>query len=266
MTLRKRHNSGASIREIVIVLVAIAVMACIAIPRYREAQTLSRNSRAVRNLRVFATALEAYRADNPGYPPSLFRVFTLLSTPVAYLDNPLMPDEFPPLHFSSIPDPDTGVYTINTYQNPDQPLIMAHRYREPGLVTPFPADGMAYVIASAGPDLVASNPGVLFGSNASVRAIANNMYDPTNGTTSQGDIYRVGGVIPAQPQIRGYLFMRVIGSRGGYMTPDPTPRDSGFVAGSLLSPDEEANFGRIYYDLNADNLFDGADVQAANEP
>lgn len=54
--------------ELLIVVAIIAILAAIAVPNFLEAQTRSKVSRAVADMRTVATALETYYVDNNHYP------------------------------------------------------------------------------------------------------------------------------------------------------------------------------------------------------
>src|SRR5436309_2575639 len=59
---------GFTLIELLIVVAIIAVLAAIAVPNFLEAQTRSKVSRTLSDMRTIATALEAYRMDNRSYP------------------------------------------------------------------------------------------------------------------------------------------------------------------------------------------------------
>src|SRR5690606_19174726 len=78
----------------------IAILAAIAVPNFLEAQTRAKVSRAQADMRSIATALEAYRIDNNGYPYGVvdnvlapafspaniqYTVVARLSTPISYI-------------------------------------------------------------------------------------------------------------------------------------------------------------------------------------
>ena len=60
---------GFTLIELLIVVAIIAILAAIAVPNFLEAQTRSKVSRALADLRSLATALEAYRVDFNRYTP-----------------------------------------------------------------------------------------------------------------------------------------------------------------------------------------------------
>lgn len=145
----------------VFVLLISALMVAIAVPNFLEAQNRARISRTKSDLRTVAVALESYHIDHEAYPPTLHN----LTSPVAYL--------------SSVPyDPFTGKDSPQTYD--------------------YATDAEDHwILRGVGPDedkdmvplesyLDGDEPG-----EAGQKRLPYE-YDPTNGTVSSGDIFRVG--------------------------------------------------------------------------
>jgi len=65
-----RRRNAFTLIELLIVVAIIAILAAIAVPNFLEAQTRSKVSRAVTDMRSMGTALEAFRVDNNSYPTS----------------------------------------------------------------------------------------------------------------------------------------------------------------------------------------------------
>lgn len=193
-------RQGFTLIELLIVVAIIAILAAIAVPNFLEAQNRAKVSRAKADIRTLVLAIQTYVIDwnnvfpdnndavnhnawakglyfskenpnspadvkwlnNTGSPPWMERfytrtVFVPITTPVAYM--------------SQIPiDPFSKV------------VPMGYDTRE------YPGSGgpLAYcALFSAGPD---KTEGDWYRAlNPSGQAIP---YDPTNGTISQGDIYR----------------------------------------------------------------------------
>lgn len=175
--------------ELLVVVAIIAILAAIAVPNFLEAVTRSKVSRTLSDLRVLANASTMYRVDWGRFPPdnfpgqerdaeSLFR----LSTPVAYV--------------SSIP---FEAFHPNESTNPR--LDRHHEYWlggwGPNGQEFDPGTGQGGIwprFSSVGPDLDSDAylEGYLSISPAAIAARApeflNIVYDPTNGTVSNGDI------------------------------------------------------------------------------
>lgn len=191
--------------ELLIVVAIIAILAAIAVPNFLEAQVRSKVARAQNDLRTLALGLESYRVDRNALPDpnhfvlgayNLLGRTTALTTPVPYL--------------SSLPeDPFTHRYH-------DGARIIEVGEREGGRAYLYGRGDYAltrgainlgrtcYMLASSGPDSVFFQihfwpPGP--GTNGGDCPVCSSdlgidpaiHYDPTNGTTSDGDIYRYSG-------------------------------------------------------------------------
>lgn len=167
--------------ELLIVVSILAILASLALPNFLEAQARSKVARAKADMKTIATALEAYHTDRGHYPPSTLVVRALrlspLSTPVAYL--------------SSVPNDPFG----GTELTVPPPERRRGRYNYGAM----PIDEESrWALASDGPDLASDAllidfyPGAQsarFNDPASPFGFI--VYDPTNGTISKGDVWRV---------------------------------------------------------------------------
>jgi len=168
-----RIKQGFTLVELLIVIAIIGILVTIAVPNFLEAQVRSKVARMEADLRTLATGIEAYMVDENRYPPAPVPApptyetqeakTWLLTTPVAYLaEIPL--DIFTPENVQ--PSPEGGPFDI--------------RGKYLKYITGI--ENEYWLAFSNGPDLVFS-PGPM---NTGV------IYDPTNGTVSDGDIYRLG--------------------------------------------------------------------------
>lgn len=179
-----RRNTFTLI-ELLVVVSVIAVLAAIALPNFLEAQTRSKVSRVKADMATMALALEMYHVDNNAYPQTnfvpRFRRFLPLSSPIAYLSS-IPTDPFNPPDAQAGPWRNNGEYRMGT-----MPLTAASRW----------------ALASDGPDLnndtepirfyPGYTPGLFFGQ---VSGYDYTLYDPTNGTISNGDIFRANDFNP----------------------------------------------------------------------
>jgi prepilin-type N-terminal cleavage/methylation domain-containing protein len=229
----RKNQRGFTLIELLIVVAIIAILAAIAVPNFLEAQTRAKVARVLNDQRTMATAMEAYFIDNGQYIKDSDSSLDLaelgqdaatpftaayggaangalsLTTPIAYLTS-LLEDPFGGKVVVAgggaigyrvgsgswsydIPSPSTG-----DSQNSD--LV----FDQVGAVP-------AYVIISVGPDQVRNRIGYKnfpfmsdtdpnesfppsMDLNPSKGAPMNYVdYDPSNGTVSIGDIYRIGG-------------------------------------------------------------------------
>ncbi len=194
MIIKTEKKSGFTLIELLVVVAIIAILAAIALPNFLEAQTRAKVSRARADMRSVITAIEAYRIDNIGYPTYHYSDFGM-----SYLEFHIggkVPD-------IGVPDPDwngrnpitTPVGYITTM--PDDPFAR-HRWGAPEEVGeylyvnwPYAVQQVSssgwknmfyyaflrygsYRLHSKGPDGDGPDSGT--------------PYDPTNGTTSDGDI------------------------------------------------------------------------------
>lgn len=208
-----RQIKAFTLIELLIVVAIIAILAAIAVPNFLEAQVRSKVSRSKADMRSLATALEAYAVDNNKYPPSYatqdgsqvnpasnvpgvqglvgtttnVRIQRLawITTPVGYItsiprdpfsvgtneSNPIN-REFPVFTYWDAP------FTDNTKVNAAGPT----RYQD--MPTESATRG-AWALLSYGPDKDFEPAAAFTGHWA--------LYDPTNGTVSNGDIWRFGG-------------------------------------------------------------------------
>ena len=165
--------------ELLVVVAIIAILAGIALPNFLEAQTRSKVARVKADQRTVATALEAYRVDENRYPSSTlispFRRLRPLTTPVAYLTD--LPQDI--FANSNAPGP---FQTRGNFNYGAMPIDKESRY----------------ALTSVGPDRGANNDGIEFYPGYSEDLWENPTssfnfirYDPTNGTISVGDIWRL---------------------------------------------------------------------------
>lgn len=177
---RKSSHTGFTLIELIIVVAIIAILAGIGLPNFLEAQTRSKVSRAKADLRTIATALEAYHADHNRYPPSTlvprFARLIPLTTPVAFITS-VPSDVFKTQDQNHGPFRSHGNFAYGS-----QPIDNESRY----------------ALASDGPDLRGNHSPIEFypGNKPEIWENPDSgfdyiRYDPTNGTISTGDIWRL---------------------------------------------------------------------------
>ena len=234
-----QNRQAFTLIELLIVVAIIAILAAIAVPNFLEAQTRAKVSRAASDMRTIATGLESYRVDNNGYPwqngssralnppsiglnvaggyaPTLER----LTTPVSYLTGGVFTD---PFRATSTYQGNTleNVVPVANYQPQDRQSFESYWYlarQRNASNWGDPADEKPewWLLSSAGPDGAQHNAGTFFNSSLigvqrSEQAIGLTMkmiYDPTNGTTSRGSIWRQGGVPVGTGQALGLALQR----------------------------------------------------------
>ncbi len=196
--------------ELLIVVAIIAILAAIAVPNFLEAQTRSKVSRAKSDVRTLVTAIEAYAVDWNKYPadyvlPILVRTTdgefataegyapAALSTPIAYLTNALLDDPFVTqggdgvvftrpqygtLFYQNVTTSRAAVRgDVSAYNGQEfTGQVRNEKIRIGWSVFPWEQRYGAWKMGSLGPDRIYKG--------------GFDIYDPTNGTISEGDIYR----------------------------------------------------------------------------
>jgi len=173
-------KKGFTLIELLIVVAIIAILAAIAVPNFLEAQVRSKVSRAMSDMRSLKTALEAYRVDYSEYITDVggdeLPNWARLTTPIAYITSiPLVPFPF-------------KGYAGGAQLPPGQAwtdYMWGHT---------FPDDinaGIYYVMLCAGPDFDGDfwwRQGEILQIDAASGPAIDEVYNPTNGTQSSGDL------------------------------------------------------------------------------
>ncbi|MBN1903254.1 prepilin-type N-terminal cleavage/methylation domain-containing protein [Candidatus Sumerlaeota bacterium] len=173
---------GFTLIELLIVVAIIAILASIAVPNFLEAQIRSKHSRVLGEFSSYATALESYAVDHNHYPSQGTAGgggadrLNVLTTPIAYMTSAMTVDPF-----TNISDP----------ENTDR-YYKYRNYAE--LVEEKPMDYAEYVktyqwgLISCGPDKIIIQSKKFFDNKGLIKK--ESFYDPTNGTVSEGDVFR----------------------------------------------------------------------------
>lgn len=198
---------GFTLIELLIVVAIIAILALIAVPNFLEAQVRAKVSRTHNDLRSISVAVEAYRVDWNEYPYKTGEIndadaLIRLSTPVAYITNPLIIDPFKTPNEMNSDGYNMLYYVFLPFAPPRAESWCRSKFGHAGsfplvnghdLKNHFPGP-YRWVILGYGPDRVFqfdNDPRI----PRLVPSVTGNIYlpyDPTNGTVSMGDIHRLG--------------------------------------------------------------------------
>ena len=123
----RKHQSGFTLIEIMVVVVILAVLGALVVPKILENVDKARVTRAQSDIRAIETALDLYRLDNFKYPTTEQGLQALVKQPA---------------------DPTITNYPAGGYlkQIPKDPWGNPYLYTSPG------ADGREYDIVSYGRD------------------------------------------------------------------------------------------------------------------
>lgn len=185
-------RSAFTLIELLIVVAIIAILAAIAVPNFLEAQVRSKVSRVKTDLRTLATTIESYQLDYNAVPfdgaagaPKWgwIQVWSQCTTPVAYM-TAIPIDVFQDTdraHFEPLPAGHTCfVGNRHSYDVASSLRSSANYGFTVEWLEHFGASPWA--VGSCGPDSTFWHDLGKFGWGVA--------YDATNGTMSQGDIYR----------------------------------------------------------------------------
>ena len=209
-------KKGFTLIELLIVVAIIAILAAIAVPNFLEAQTRAKVSRAKADMRSLATAIEAYYVDNnrympnPNPAPATATALRSLSTPISYITNPLIEDVFLPPNATQITSGTGTQFAADALNKSYQYSLrgVSGTSIDAGISGTGTQQGRWWLLRSHGPDRDADGYSTPIRDN-DIPGVVNKIYDPTNGTVSDGNIYRTGGA----PQQEAGRTLQVMSNR-----------------------------------------------------
>ena len=189
----KNTKRAFTLIELLIVVAIIAILAAIAVPNFLEAQVRSKVSRAKSDLRTLRTAMEAYHVDHNRYVPDFINGdpfdevvdWVQLTTPIAYVTS---------IFWSPFELRDGRHH--NPYGAQEPYIYWGGHWGEP--LGRSEAGDLKFMVVCCGPDqdldfgyggIAGESWNFSFGSmlTGAPEGFAG-VYDPTNGTRSNGDI------------------------------------------------------------------------------
>jgi prepilin-type N-terminal cleavage/methylation domain-containing protein len=191
-----RYRCAFTLIELLIVVAIIAILAAIAVPNLLEAQVRSKVARVKTDHRTLAIALDSYFVDNQSYPrdhdnltpedadrwswgPAGNQVgFYYVTTPIAYISS-LTRDPFATSKGMLSQSVKYVAPFYHLASGSDNPIYGMNRVH-------------AYLFVSLGADNRDNTQRQDYWPSEG-QEVGMGQYDPTNGTRSDGDIYRFGG-------------------------------------------------------------------------
>jgi len=196
---------GFTLIELLIVVAIIAILAAIAVPNFLEAQVRAKAARAKSDMRTLSNGLDQYHVDHNAYP-DIFTRLTSITTPVQYLTS--VPRDPFRLHQGSTqgrswrqgwfrfgampivnpsryaiasvgPDTDIDTYLGGTGDNDDNPTSDEEWDASNQALRLYPGYN---------PALFSDNGWNPPDTTGNFKYI---LYDATNGTVSNGDLFRL---------------------------------------------------------------------------
>ena len=186
----RRPQHGFTLIELLIVVAIIAILALIAVPNFLEAQTRAKVSRCKADIRTISVGWESYHVDwgcyprdqdnwvGPGGGGADETGYSQITTPVAYLTS------IPTDPFFSV----AGLSPTTGDPGDNEAGVSYQPHYEVGSAVVTEEDFDCYCISGTGPDRrdnFRGNDNWPDGGRALI-------YDPTNGTVSNGDIVFLG--------------------------------------------------------------------------
>ena len=192
-----RRSIGFTFVELVVVMAIIAILTAIAVPNFLEAQVRGSVARSKAELALLNSAINSYRLDQKVYPQNAQAGYadvwslTCLTTPVAYLTrlqmDALTTQEARGIHHVGGVAPTPYRYYNALQAAPKEGL----QFSPPEGKVFFPGY-VAGLVWGYGPASAMPPDPPRPVTAIDTKGVANlTLYDPTNGTTSRGDIYQV---------------------------------------------------------------------------
>ncbi len=184
-------KKGFTLIELLIVVAIIGILAAIAVPNFLNAQMRAKIAKCEAEMRAFENAYSMYNLDNGGPPPHCGHSANqnkYLTTPISYVGS--IPKD--PFQQANTVGLGTIEWSFGEYHADWFPAVAPERLiQDPSLYSQAKQGrlrynegdchaGNVYYIWSFGPDGIHA-PSSLF-----------DIYEPTNGLKSYGDIVRVG--------------------------------------------------------------------------
>ena len=203
------EKNAFTLIELLIVVAIIAILAAIAVPNFLEAQTRAKVTRVVSDMRTLGLALESYYVDNNKYIPAIsgrddgrwhmwFMVFendqgginmigSELTTPISYITD-IPTDPFTTLYARLSGLSAGGGVDWGGVRKAG--VLYTHATKTERYPIDWSAPSSGELIRDVGYYMLSTGPNILMGGHEGSGWWY--VYDPTNGTVSNGDIFYLG--------------------------------------------------------------------------
>jgi general secretion pathway protein G len=126
--MRKRRSRGFTLIELMVVVMIIAILAALIVPRVVQRQSDAMRAKAASDISELDAALQQYHLDNDGYPTNEEGLAALRTAPQSaknwrgpYLQKPIPPDPWGSDYVYQNPGPSGQDFIVESYGKDGQP-------------------------------------------------------------------------------------------------------------------------------------------------
>lgn len=124
----KRFRKGFTLIELMVVVLIIAILAALIVPRVIQRQEDAKRAKAASDISELDSALQTYHLDNDNYPTSEEGLNALRVAPQSaknwrgpYLEKPIPPDPWGNPYVYQVPGPNGQDFVVESYGKDGQP-------------------------------------------------------------------------------------------------------------------------------------------------
>ncbi len=193
-------KKGFTLIELLIVVAIIGILAAIAVPNFLNAQMRAKVARVVSDMKALGMAEEQYRLDRGqftfdgdcGLDGAEYKSYYPLTTPIAYISS-VPSDSFSALEpkFENMQTIKKGLKPMFEYTSRVSfgPNGTSQCINSTAVYNMLGAYGIEYIMTSLGPDADQDYPWGTDGAQGLRDHKAGFIYEPSNGLTSNGNIF-----------------------------------------------------------------------------